>query len=377
MALAYPSPATRELEKRAEASRAAYQRFSLREGQLVIIDEASMAATKDLDYIATAVAEAGAKVLLVGDWAQLSPVQAGGAFRLLANARPDAPALHDVRRFRHEWEREASLKLRAGRRSVAATYMGQGRVESGSREDMMDLIFDSWLADISAGGTSLMMSGDADTVADLNARARAHRIAVGEVDDVGVQTASGATIGVGDVVVTRHNQRALVTGRGWVKNGDDWVVQAIDEHGAMRVSRNDGGEVALLPREYVQKHVELGYASTAHRAQGRTVDTAHAYVNAASVRESLYVMATRGRESNRLYVDTTYDPDVATSHEEPIQTEPLTVLQTVIASSGADVSATETKRAEQAADRSLWRLEAQGAAALARTSTDRQPTFRL
>jgi len=53
------------------------------------------------------------------------------------------------------------------------------------------------------------------------------------------------------------------------------------------------------------------------RAQGRTVDTTHVYITAATLREPLYVMATRGRESNRPYVDTAYDPDKATSHDTP------------------------------------------------------------
>lgn len=361
LARAYPSRATRELQKQAAASTAAYDRFCLRPGQLVIVDEASMAATMDLDYI-TAAARAGAKVLLVGDWAQLSPVQAGGAFRLLADTRRDAPALHDVRRFRHEWERAASLKLRAGRPSVVAAYVHHGRVESGSREDMIDLIFDGWLTDVTAGRASLMLAADAETVADLNARARAHRVAVGEVAAGGVRLADGVTVGVGDVVVTRHNQRALVTGRGWVKNGDDWIVRAIGPDGSMRVQRAGGGAVAQLPAAYVQAHIELGYACTAHRAQGRTVDTAHAYVSAATLREPLYVMATRGRESNRLYVDTTFDPDVATSHKDVASAGQVDVLESVIKTSGADLSATATRQAQQEAAHAGWRLMAEGAA---------------
>ena len=366
LARAYPSPATREVQKQAAASSAAYARFSLRPGQLVIVDEASMAATMDLDYITTAAARAGAKVLLVGDWAQLSPVQAGGAFKLLADTWRDAPALHDVRRFRHEWECAASLKLRAGRPSVAAAYMEHGRVESGSREDMIDLIFDGWLTDVRAGRASLMLAADAETVADLNARARAHRGDVGEVAAEGVRLADGVQVGVGDVVVTRHNQRALLTGRGWVKNGDDWVVKAIGQDGSMRVQRAGGGAVAQLPAAYVQAHVELGYASTAHRAQGRTVDTAHAYVSAATMREPLYVMASRGRESNRLYVDTSYDPDVATSHQDVTLADPVEVLECVIRTSGADLSATATREAEQEAAHAEWRLMAEGAAVAAR-----------
>ncbi|MDN5768346.1 MAG: AAA family ATPase [Humibacillus sp.] len=364
LARAYPSRATRQLQKQAAASSAAHGRWCLRRGELVIVDEASMAATKDLDYITTAAADAGAKVLLVGDWAQLSPVQAGGAFKLLADARRGAPALHDVRRFQNQWERAASLKLRAGRTSAAATYLERGRVESGSREDIIDLIFDGWVTDVRAGRSSLMMAADFETVRDLNARARSQRVAHGDVAPDGVRLADGSTIGVGDVVVTRHNQRALVTGRGWVKNGDDWIVQAVRRDGSIRVQRPGGGGPALLPAGYVREHVELGYATTAHRAQGRTVDTGHAYLTAATARESLYVMATRGRESNRLYVDTTYDPDVATSHEDAAQADPVEVLEGVIGTSGAELSATATRRAEEEVAYAEWRISAQGGAVL-------------
>jgi DNA transposition AAA+ family ATPase len=58
--------ATRQLQQQAAAERAAYRHWTLRPGQLVIIDEASMAATTDLDHIITVASRAGAKVLLVG-----------------------------------------------------------------------------------------------------------------------------------------------------------------------------------------------------------------------------------------------------------------------------------------------------------------------
>jgi len=70
---------------------------------------------------------------------------------------------------------------------------------------------------------------------------------------------------------------------------------------------NGSGEV-LLPVDYVVHHVELAYATTAYRSQGRTTDTTHSLVAPTTTREVLYVSATRGRESNNLYVDTTYDP---------------------------------------------------------------------
>ena len=363
---AYPSVATRQLQQRAAAERAAYARWTLLPGQLVIIDEASMVATTDLDHITAVATRAGAKVLLVGDWAQLSPVQAGGAFKLLADDRgADVATLHDVRRFRHEWERDATLQLRAGNPEIADTYLQHGRVESGTREDVLDLLFDAWFGDTRAGRQSLMIAADAQTVADLNARARAHNVAMGAVAGEGVTTADGTSIGVGDVVVTRLNVRALSTGRGWVKNGDDWIVRDARDDGSVRLTRPSSDEVAILPASYVAEHLELGYASTAHRAQGRTVDTAHAYVTAATTREPLYVMATRGRESNRMYVDTAHDPDDGTKHGEPDHADPAEVLGRAIATTGADSSATQTRRAEAAAAQAPWRLEGREAAGMA------------
>lgn len=274
----------------------------------MIVDEASMAGTFELDSLTAYARAAGAKVLLVGDWAQLSPVAAGGAFTLLATDRDDAPSLLDVRRFRHEWERDASLKLRIGATGAAAEYARHGRVRGGGRESMLDERFANWTDDVRAGRRSLMVAADTATVADLNQRARAYRVVDGAVAETGVTVADRSVIGVGDIVVTRQNQRDVHSSTGWVENGDQWVVAAVDPNGGLTVRRDTGGGVARLHAECVRDHVELGYATTAHRAQGRTVDTTHAFVTATTMREPLYVMATRGRESNVLYVDTAYGP---------------------------------------------------------------------
>jgi hypothetical protein len=97
--------------------------------------------------------------------------------------------------------------------------------------------------------------------------------------------------------------------------------------------------------------VELAYATTAYRAQGRTVATAHALVSPTTTREVLYVSATRGREDNRLYVDTCFDPDPPTSHPglaRPQSTRE--VLAAVLAREGMEISAHEAvRRAEREA----------------------------
>jgi len=344
----------RELRGQLEVATRALEERCLRPGQLVIVDEASLAGTFALDEVVSAAGDAGTKVLLVGDWAQLSAVEAGGAFSLLVADRGDlAPELVDVRRFRAEWEKTASVELRLGRPAAIGAYETAGRVAGGERAEMVEQLYQTWKADVDAGRTSLMIAADAATVAELNRRARADRVATGAVNSDGLRVADGQSAGVGDEVVTRANNRLVATGKRWVKNGDRWVVTATNTDGSMALRRAGGGGEIILAADYVAHHVELGYATTAHRAQGRSVDTAHAMVSPTTAREVLYVAATRGRESNRLYVDVAYDPDPATSHDGMVEAQTANdVLVGVLAHEGADVSAHETIRraARQAED---------------------------
>lgn len=342
---------TRALTRQARQLATEYERYDLRPGRLLIIDEASMMGTLEMDALVAQARDVNAKVLLVGDWAQLSPVSAGGAFHLLATDREHAPQLHDVRRFRHQWEREASLAMRRGDLGAAETYVKQGRVQGGDRESMLDVLYEGWRNDIRAGRSSLMMAADQQSVRDLNQRARADRVASGEVAREGVRLDDGTQASVGDLIVTRHNQRMLAAGPSWVKNGDRWSVTGSRPDGALDVRglRKDSGN-AVLPAWYVAQYVELGYATTGHRAQGRTVDTAHAYVSPTIARESLCVLATRGREDNKLYVDCGYDVDPRTVHEPLELEDPVEVLRRVLERNEDARSATSAVRAAQRAD---------------------------
>ncbi|MEI2820973.1 MAG: AAA family ATPase [Marmoricola sp.] len=96
-----------------------------------MIDEATLAGTLTLDRITAHADQAGAKVLLIGDWAQLQSVEAGGAFGMLVEASDDAPELVDIHRFTNEWEKIASLDLRHGRAEIIDTYIDHGRVDDG------------------------------------------------------------------------------------------------------------------------------------------------------------------------------------------------------------------------------------------------------
>ena len=74
-----------------------------------------------------------------------------------------------------------------------------------------------------------MLAPTRNLVADLNRRARAHRLnhspAASEV-----RLADGNQASAGDVIITRSNDRRLrLTATDWVKNGDRWTITAIGQ----------------------------------------------------------------------------------------------------------------------------------------------------
>jgi conjugative relaxase-like TrwC/TraI family protein len=362
-ALRSPATSRHRSALHAQVSRAEEEvaRWQLRAGQLVIVDEASLVGTIALDELVVAARDARAKVVLVGDQAQLSAIDAGGMFAALVRDRGGLAArLTDVRRFISRWEKAASVELRRGSSDAIDAYASHGRVTGGSRHEMLDTLYGAWKQDRKEGRTSLMIAGDLGTVDELNSRAQADRMAAGSVSGHRVAVFGGATASVGDQVVTRQNNRRVTTGRRWVRNGDEWSVAASHADGSLTLQRFNGGGKVHLPVDYVRQHVELSYASTAHRAQGRTVDTAHAMVGPTTTREVLYVSATRGKEANRLYVDTHYDPDPQTSHDEAL--EPMTAKQVLVAAlrnEGAEVAAHDMIRREHHEAEGMERLSAE------------------
>ncbi|MGO2933363.1 MobF family relaxase [Microbacterium sp.] len=336
--------------------------WNLTSGQLVIIDEASLAGTLALDTITTHAQQVGAKVLLVGDWAQLAAVDAGGAFGMLVRDRNDAPELTDVRRFRNEWEKHASLGLRIGDTDVIDTYLDHDRITPGRYEDILEQAYQTWRADQAAGKASVLIAETLDTVSELNTRARTDRILAGQVALDGIRLHDGNEASRGDLIITRQNDRRLALGRGWVKNGDRWTVTRANDDGSLTVRRahSKWRTTITLPAAYVTEHVELGYAITAHRAQGSTVDTAHAIVHSPEMtRESLYVAMTRGRESNRAYIATDEHHLEEHQHRDDLQMTARSVLYGILQHVGAEQSAHETITTEQDMWGSLAQLAAE------------------
>lgn len=201
-----------------------------------------------------------------------------------------------------------------------------------------------------------MIAATGQTVAELNQRARTDLINAGAVENGGVPLHDGTSAGTGDQIVTRRNDRRLTSADGrWVKNGDRWQVTGRFEDGSLAARRvgHGGapyGQAIVLPAVYVREHVELGYATAVHRAQGSTVDTAHAILDpATATREILYVALTRGRDANHVYVPTSETVGVEDHHDEHTEhSSARELLEQVMARSGADSTATETLRLARA-----------------------------
>lgn len=343
-------------------------------GQLVIIDEATLAGTHTLDRITGLAVDAGGKVLLVGDWAQLQSVDAGGAFSMLAAARDDTPELVEILRFDHDWEATATAALRVGDTDVIGTYLHHDRVHSGGTDEMTDAAYDAWRTDTQAGLSSVLVTEATATVIRLNQRARAERILTGETEaSREVALADGNQASVGDLIITRRNQRHLRSLRGgWVRNGDRWrITDVLPDNSvlATRLGQKSAGAV-VLPAAYVRENVDLGYATTAHRAQGMTVDTAHVVASGRTNRENLYVSMTRGRRSNTVYVALDAPDDTHTPPQDGEVTA-RTVLYGILKRSGAELSAHQMIEAEHEHWSSIAQLAAEYETIAAEAQHDR------
>ncbi len=311
-------------------------------GQWVIVDEASQASSHDLARLVQLLAAVGGKLILVGDPAQIGAVGPGGLFRYLMGLGT-VVELADVHRFRAPWEGAASLRLRAGDTTVLAEYDRRGRLVGGHREDLINQMIAGWTADVLAGRNALMLVETEAEAADLAARARTILIRAGRVQrGLSVPLANGTRAGVGDLIVTRRNDRRLTTGDKFVANRDQWRVLAVGPDGELEVENLRTGDTIALPAAYVALHVQLAYAGTVDSAQGRTVDVARSLVDWDTIRSRLYVMLTRGELLNMAYVVTQDEPREGHPQQPPYAV--VSVLADILRRDDTDRSATETEQ---------------------------------
>ena len=282
-------------------------------GSVLVVDEAAMVGTRKLARLIDHAERATAKLVLIGDHHQLPEIDAGGAFRGLANRLP-VIELTDNRRQHQAWERDALDELRAGDPAAAlAAYTDAGRVVIGDTAEAVreQLVSDWWTARIQHDGPGqpgVMIAARVADVEDLNYRARTRLSAAGELTGPQLRTSTGPEFRAGDRLVCLRNDRRL-----GVVNGTPAQVSAVDpDAGSLTALLDHDGQTIVLPPDYLNAgHVAHGYAITGHKAQGLTTDRAWVLGSDAIYREWGYVAMSRGRDSNRLYIvaaaDTTED----------------------------------------------------------------------
>ncbi|WP_330766947.1 MobF family relaxase [Rhodococcus sp. M8-35] len=316
----------------------------IEKGSLLLVDEAGMASARDLADLTRIAVDAGAVVRLLGDPQQLASVEAGGVLRDLADLT-GAPFLEKVHRFATDGEAEASLLLRRGNAEALDWYAENDRIREGMAHELTGMVFDAYVADVEAGHVTLMVAPTNDLVRELNEKAAAYYRASGTVTGPGVILADGLEAAVGDVVVTRKNNSKYVvkdadgTKSGRVKNGDLWTVAEIGTDGSLRLRNTISSGEVTVAADYLTQNIQLGYATTVHRAQGMTVGHCHVLAASNMDRQSLYVALTRGKLANIAYAAHDELPDWDFEHTQDEHPGALGLLAKILERDGSQRTA--------------------------------------
>lgn len=295
-------------------------------GCVVVLDEAGMVGTRDLNRLVQAVADAGGKLVAVGDPHQLPEIDAGGIFRALVE-RLGAVELADNRRQVDPWERVALDELRHG--DVGAAVEGfdiaGSVVVADTAEQTRQLLVAGWWDDRQQWEAiptdspekkylPLMRAYRRADIADLNARGRAYLAAHGRLCGPEFVTADGHRFAIGDSVMLLKNRYKY-----GLLNGDCGDVVAVDHDKRALVVQLDRGPV-VVPAWYLDDgHVTYGYARTIHKGQGETGARTRLLYSDELFREAAYTGLSRGRERNVVYL-TAPGPDDRGQLPDPLAT---------------------------------------------------------
>ncbi len=276
----------------------ANDRERLTSDHILVIDEAGMVGTRQLERVVSEAEKQGAKVVLVGDPEQLQAIEAGAAFRAAAE-RHGAVEIMDIRRQQEEWQREATREFATGRTGEAiGRYAEAGFVHAAeTREAARTELVDAWDRDRQAhpDASRIILTHTNDEVRELNEAVRERLKAGGALgNEVALTVERGErSFATGDRIMFLKNERHL-----GVKNGSLGTVQSASPM-RMAVMLDDGRSVAFDVKDYA--HVDHGYTATIHKAQGMTVDRAQMLATPGVDSHSTYVALSRHREQVDLY----------------------------------------------------------------------------
>lgn len=272
---------------------------------VLIVDEAGMLDTQSFRDLCTTVRAKGGTILFVGDTTQLQPIAAGGPFRHLLDKLVPAQ-LHTNLRQRDEADRAAAQQFREGQAKPALTsFQERDRlVVAKDRGAAIDALVKSWSQE---GGPArpaehVIFTPTRAEAQVANRYCQAERQERGELDRTRSLRHDDDILCAGDRVLFHKNRFA-----DGIRNGYRGVITGVDRFRGRVTIRLDGDErrdVTIRLRDYGPDGLTLGYAQTTHKGQGQTVDHSYLLVGGKlSDREMIYVQATRGKLSTRLFTD--------------------------------------------------------------------------
>jgi Ti-type conjugative transfer relaxase TraA len=276
------------------------KRDAITRNDVLVVDEAGMIGTKQLERVLAAADKARAKVVLVGDPEQLQAIEAGAAFRGILG-QVGMAEMSEVHRQKAAWMREATQALSSGRTQEAlSAYEGQGAIiASDTREAAREALLGQWMKDRTTDTkvSQLIVAYTRDDVKELNVQAREIRKSRHELGkSESVQTARGAReIAVNERIMFLRNEKSL-----GVKNGTLGTVERIAQ-GVLqvRLDGRDATRIVVESRDY--QDLDYGYASTIHKSQGATVDRTYILASRYFDRHTSYVALSRHRDAATLF----------------------------------------------------------------------------
>jgi hypothetical protein len=280
--------------------------LELSDRHVLILDEGAMTSDVDLARLLTAVERSGAKLIAVGDDRQLGAIGPGGALTALAERHPEQLwALTDNLRQNDPAERVALCELRDGDIAAAVGwYARSGRVHPvPDRRRAVTGMIRAWATDIDTGRDPLLLAYRRDNVETLNRVARDLWERSGRLTGPELTPPGGRTYRAGDRVIT------LAPGPhgAWATSQAARVTAVDPEAQTLIAITPDGRQLQMGLDDIAADRLAYGYAITAHRAQGTTVEVAHVLDDGGG-RELAYVAMSRARKASHVY---TTAPDLA------------------------------------------------------------------
>lgn len=278
------------------------QRFVLRRGDRVVVDEAGMVDLQSADALAQVLEQTGAGIVMIGDPRQAAPIGHAGAMVLLTRHADHVIELRAVHRFADPAYGDLTLRLRQVSTAAEANRVAEelelgGHVARFASTDAAhDAMVNAWFDRVGAGERVALVVATNDDADAISEAIQQRRLATGELRaDAVALGRGGQQMLVGDVIQTRRNDS--VTG---VQNRATWVISGIDGERVSLTNLADSTERRTIRTEYAAEHAHLAYASTVHGIQGETVDVS--IVGPGVDAAGLYVGLTRGRHWNEAMV---------------------------------------------------------------------------